>query len=75
MDGSENTFPMDITDASSRPWNFQPEGYLVVISDRAGRREGLRSVDLAHRSVARRGDWLAMNDGELAHDWGRRHRR
>ena len=31
MDESENTFPMDITDPSSRPWNFQPEGYLVVI--------------------------------------------
>jgi hypothetical protein len=22
MDESENTFPMDITDPSSRPWNF-----------------------------------------------------
>ena len=31
MDESENTFPMDITDPSSRPWNFRPEGYLVVI--------------------------------------------
>src|SRR5918996_3795906 len=31
MDGSENTFPMDITDPTSRPWNFRPEGYLVVI--------------------------------------------
>jgi hypothetical protein len=31
MDGTENTFPMDITDSSSRPWNFRPEGYLVVI--------------------------------------------
>ena len=31
MDESENTFPMDITDPSSRPWNFKPEGYLVVI--------------------------------------------
>jgi len=28
---SENTFPMDITDPSSPPWNFRPEGYLVVI--------------------------------------------
>jgi hypothetical protein len=26
MDGSENTFPMDITDPSSRPWNFRPQG-------------------------------------------------
>ena len=31
MDESENTFPMDITDPSSRPWHFRPEGYLVVI--------------------------------------------
>jgi hypothetical protein len=31
MDESENAFPMDITDPSSRPWNFRPEGYLVVI--------------------------------------------
>lgn len=31
MDDSENTFPMDITDPSSRPWNFRPKGYLVVI--------------------------------------------
>ena len=31
MDESENTFPMDVTDPSSRPWNFKPEGYLVVI--------------------------------------------
>jgi hypothetical protein len=29
----ETTFPMDVTeeDPSSRPWNFKPEGYLVVI--------------------------------------------
>jgi hypothetical protein len=29
----EKTFPMDVTDKdpSSRPWNFRPEGYLVVI--------------------------------------------
>jgi hypothetical protein len=31
MDESENAFPMDITDPSSRPWKFRPEGYLVVI--------------------------------------------
>ena len=31
MDESENTFPMDVTDPSSRPWKFRPEGYLVVI--------------------------------------------
>ena len=31
MDDGENTFPMDGTDPSSRPWKFRPEGYLVVI--------------------------------------------
>lgn len=31
MDDSENAFPMDGTDPSSRPWKFRPEGYLVVI--------------------------------------------
>ena len=31
METSENTFPMDGTDPSSRPWKFRPEGYLVVI--------------------------------------------
>ena len=41
MDGSENTFPMDITDPSSRPWNFRPQGYLVVIL--AGTEEAQRA--------------------------------
>jgi hypothetical protein len=34
MDEDQTTFPMDVTDdedLSSRPWNFRPEGYLVVI--------------------------------------------
>ena len=31
MDKSENTFPMDISEGSSRPWTFRPGGYLVVI--------------------------------------------
>lgn len=31
MDESENTFPMDIREGSSRPWNFRPGGHLVVI--------------------------------------------
>lgn len=33
MDSDELTFPMDVTDEdpSSLPWNFRPEGYLVVI--------------------------------------------
>ncbi|MBA2274458.1 MAG: hypothetical protein H0W21_11240 [Actinobacteria bacterium] len=41
MDESENTFPMDITDPSSRPWNFRPEGYVVVIL--AGTEEAQRA--------------------------------
>ena len=41
MHGSENTFPMDITDRSSRPWSFRPEGYLVVIL--AGTKEAQRA--------------------------------
>jgi hypothetical protein len=31
MDEDETIFPMDVTDASSRPWKFRPQGYLVVI--------------------------------------------
>ncbi|HJS27959.1 MAG TPA: hypothetical protein VJ913_12620 [Actinomycetota bacterium] len=33
MDEGQATFPMDVTeeDPSSRPWNYKPEGYLVVI--------------------------------------------
>jgi hypothetical protein len=31
VDNSEKAFPMDVTDPSSRPWNFRPRGYLVVI--------------------------------------------
>ena len=41
MDESENTFPMDITDPSSRPWNFRPQSYLVVIL--AGTEEAQRA--------------------------------
>jgi hypothetical protein len=34
LDVDETTFPMDVTeeDPSSRPWNYKPEGYLVVIT-------------------------------------------
>lgn len=33
MDEDETTFPMDVTDEdpASLPWNYKPEGYLVVI--------------------------------------------
>ena len=55
MDDSENTFPMDITDPSSRPWNFRPSGYLVVIlasSEEAQRAEtALVAEGFASRDV------------------------
>ncbi len=41
MNENENTFPMDVTDPSSRPRSFQPENYLVVIL--AGTEEGQRA--------------------------------
>ena len=41
MTESANTFPMDITDPSSRPWTFKPEGYLVVVL--AGTEEAQRA--------------------------------
>jgi hypothetical protein len=41
MDESENTFPMDVTDPSSRPWRFRPQGYLVMIL--AGAEEAQRA--------------------------------
>jgi hypothetical protein len=31
MDEDERVFPMDVVGTSSRPWKFQPQGYLVVI--------------------------------------------
>jgi hypothetical protein len=55
VDDSENTFPMDITDPSSRPWNFRPSGYLVVIlasSEEAQRAEtALVAEGFASRDV------------------------
>ena len=44
MDEHQMTFPMDVTDDedhSSRPWNFRPHGYLVVI---------IRDIDEARRA-------------------------
>jgi hypothetical protein len=55
MDESENTFPMDITHPSSRPWNFRPEGYLVVTlagAEEAERAEAaLVEGGFAHRDI------------------------
>lgn len=31
MDEDKTIFPMDVTDPSSRPWTFRPQGYLVAI--------------------------------------------
>jgi hypothetical protein len=53
MDGSKNAFPMDITDPSSRPWTFRPDGYLVVIL--AGTEEAQRTeAALLERGFASR---------------------
>jgi len=43
MEENENVFPMDVVDASSRPWAFRPQGYLVAI---------LADADEAHRAEA-----------------------
>ena len=45
MDEGQTTFPMDVTeeDPSSRPWNYKPEGYLVVI---------IADIDEARRAEA-----------------------
>ena len=40
MKENENIFPMDVIDPS-RPWNFRPEGYLVVML--AGTEEAQRA--------------------------------
>jgi hypothetical protein len=53
MDKNETTFPMDVTDPSSRPWNFRPEGYLVVIL--ADAEEAQRAATkLVQQGLARR---------------------
>lgn len=55
MDTSENTFPMDVTDPSSRPWKFRPSGYLVAIlasSEEAQRAErALVAEGFARRDI------------------------
>ena len=55
MDELENTFPMDITDPSSRPLNFRPQGFLVVIlagTEEAQRAEAaLVEGGFAHRDI------------------------
>jgi hypothetical protein len=59
MDEDETIFPMDILDRdpSFRPWNFRPEGYLVVI---------LANWDEARRTEAALvGNGFALQDIKL----------
>jgi hypothetical protein len=59
MDEDESIFPMDIIDRdpSFRPWNFRPQGYLVVI---------LSTSDEAHRAeTALVGNGFASKDIKL----------
>jgi hypothetical protein len=55
VDEDKTTFPMDVTDPSSRPWKFRPQGYLVVIladTDEAQRAEtALVGEDFAHQDI------------------------
>ena len=55
MDEDKTTFPMDVTDPSSRPWKFRPQGYLVVIladTDEAKRAEtALVGEGFAHQDI------------------------
>jgi hypothetical protein len=50
MDEHENTFPLDVytTDPSSLPWNFRPEGYLVVILSDAGEAQRAEAAVVAN---------------------------
>jgi hypothetical protein len=55
VDEDKTTFPMDVTDPSSRPWKFRPQGYLVVIladTDEAQRAESaLVGEGFAHQDI------------------------
>jgi hypothetical protein len=55
VDEDKTTFPMDVTDPSSRPWKFRPQGYLVVIlvdTDEAQRAEtALVGEGFAHQDI------------------------
>ena len=53
MDNSENTFPMDVTDPSSRPWKFRPGGFLVVILASGGEAERAKTSLVAQGFAAR----------------------
>jgi hypothetical protein len=57
MDEDETVFPMDVVGTSSRPWKFQPAGYLVVMladPDEAQRAEAaLVNSGFAERDIKR----------------------
>lgn len=53
MDNRENTFPMDVTDPSSRPWKFRPGGFLVVILASGEEAERARTALVAQGFAAR----------------------
>lgn len=54
MPEDETSFPMDVTDPSSRPWKFRPQGYLVVI--------------LTDAAEAQRGEAALVKAGVAARD-------
>ncbi len=53
MDDSENTFPMEVTDPSSRPWKFRPECYLVVILASSEEAQGAETALVAEGIATR----------------------
>jgi hypothetical protein len=53
VNNSENTFPMDVTDPSSRPWKFRPGGYLVVILASSGEAQQAETTLVAEGFAAR----------------------
>ena len=60
MDEDETAFPMDVMDPS-RPWKFEPEGYLVVIL--AGLAEAERALEALVESGFGHGD-IRIYSGE-----------
>jgi hypothetical protein len=54
MAEDETSFPMDVTDPSSRPWKFRPQGYLAVI--------------LTDAAEAQRGEAALVDAGFAARD-------
>ena len=53
METSENSFPMDGTDPSSRPWKFRPDRYLVVILASSEEAQRAETALVAHGFATR----------------------